>query len=72
MSLKDNFNQAVKELLKRDGLVGDNLNKNAKEKNLLKVTPENNSYIINTNYLTALNTETIELFSILNAVNHGL
>lgn len=32
MSLKDNFNQAVKELLKRDGLVGDNLNKNAKEK----------------------------------------
>lgn len=40
-------------------------NKNTKGKNLLKVTPENNSYIINTNYLTALNTETIELFSIL-------
>ncbi|MBQ8727876.1 MAG: polymer-forming cytoskeletal protein [Oscillospiraceae bacterium] len=32
MSLKDNFNQAVKELLKRDGLVGSDLSKNSKEK----------------------------------------
>lgn len=32
MSLKDNFNQAVKELLKKDGLVGSDLSKNAKQK----------------------------------------
>lgn len=32
MSLKDNFNQAVKELLKRDGLVGSDLSKGAKQK----------------------------------------
>lgn len=32
MSLKDNFNQAVKELLKRDGLVGSDLSKTSKEK----------------------------------------
>lgn len=32
MSLKDNFNQAVKELLKRDGLVGSDLSKEAKKK----------------------------------------
>lgn len=32
MSLKDNFNQAVKELLKRDGLVGSDLSKNARQK----------------------------------------
>ncbi len=30
MSLKDNFNQAVKEILKKDGLVGDNLAKGSK------------------------------------------
>lgn len=35
MSLKDNFNQAVKELLKRDGLVGSDLSKNSKEKSNL-------------------------------------
>lgn len=32
MSLKDNFNQAVKELLKRDGLVGSDLSKGSKQK----------------------------------------
>lgn len=32
MSLKDNFNQAVKDLLKRDGLVGSDLSKSAKQK----------------------------------------
>ncbi|MEG0615743.1 MAG: hypothetical protein RR540_08300 [Oscillospiraceae bacterium] len=35
MSLKDNFNQAVKELLKKDGLVGSDLSKNAKQKSEL-------------------------------------
>lgn len=35
MSLKDNFNQAVKELLKRDGLVGSDLSKGAKQKSEL-------------------------------------
>lgn len=35
MSLKDNFNQAVKELLKRDGLVGSDLSKGSKEKSEL-------------------------------------
>ena len=35
MSLKDNFNQAVKELLKRDGLVGSDLSKEAKKKSEL-------------------------------------
>ena len=32
MSLKDNFNQAVKEILKKDGLVGDNLSKGSRKK----------------------------------------
>lgn len=32
MSLKDNFNQAVKEILRKDGLVGDDLSKEAKKK----------------------------------------
>lgn len=32
MSLKDNFNQAVKEILKKDGLVGDDLSKGSKKK----------------------------------------
>ncbi len=32
MSLKDNFNQAVKEILKKDGLVGDDLSKDAKKR----------------------------------------
>jgi cytoskeletal protein CcmA (bactofilin family) len=32
MSLKDNFNQAVKEILKKDGLVGDNLSKGSHRK----------------------------------------
>ena len=32
MSLKDNFNQAVKELLKKDGLVGSDLSKGSKKK----------------------------------------
>lgn len=31
MSLKDNFNQAVKEILKKDGLVGDDLSKESKK-----------------------------------------
>ncbi|MCX7657193.1 MAG: polymer-forming cytoskeletal protein [Oscillospiraceae bacterium] len=35
MSLKDNFNQAVKELLKRDGLVGSDLSKNSRQKSEL-------------------------------------
>ncbi len=35
MSLKDNFNQAVKEILKKDGLVGDDLSKDAKRKSEL-------------------------------------
>ena len=35
MSLKDNFNQAVKELLKRDGLVGSDLSKGSKQKSEL-------------------------------------
>lgn len=35
MSLKDNFNQAVKEILKKDGLVGDDLSKEAKKKSEL-------------------------------------
>lgn len=32
MSLKDNFNQALKELLKKDGLVGEDLSKDSKKK----------------------------------------
>lgn len=32
MSLKDNFNQAVKEILRKDGLVGDSLSKGSKKK----------------------------------------
>lgn len=32
MSLKDNFNQAVKEILKKDGLVGEDLSKESKKK----------------------------------------
>jgi len=32
MSLKDNFNQALKELLKKDGLVGEELSKDSKKK----------------------------------------
>ena len=32
MILKDNFNQAVKEILKKDGLVGDNLSKGSRKK----------------------------------------
>lgn len=32
MSLKDNFNQAVKEILRKDGLVGDNLSKGSRKK----------------------------------------
>ncbi|MGN0641589.1 MAG: polymer-forming cytoskeletal protein [Huintestinicola sp.] len=32
MSLKDNFNQAVKEILKKDGLVGSDLSKGSKQK----------------------------------------
>ena len=32
MSLKDNFNQAVKEILKKDGLVGDDLSKGSRKK----------------------------------------
>lgn len=32
MSLKDNFNQAVKEILRKDGLVGDDLSKESKKK----------------------------------------
>ena len=32
MSLKDNFNQALKELLKQDGLVGEELSKDSKKK----------------------------------------
>ncbi|MBP1561987.1 MAG: polymer-forming cytoskeletal protein [Oscillospiraceae bacterium] len=35
MSLKDNFNQAVKEILKKDGLVGDDLSKESKKKSEL-------------------------------------
>ena len=35
MSLKDNFNQAVKEILKKDGLVGDELSKESKKKSEL-------------------------------------
>ncbi len=35
MSLKDNFNQAVKEILKKDGLVGDDLSKDAKKRSEL-------------------------------------
>ncbi len=35
MSLKDNFNQAVKEILKKDGLVGDDLSKEARKKSEL-------------------------------------
>lgn len=32
MSLKDNFNQAIKEILKNDGLVGDDLSKGSRKK----------------------------------------
>ncbi|MCH5193910.1 MAG: polymer-forming cytoskeletal protein [Oscillospiraceae bacterium] len=32
MSLKDNFNQAVKEILRKDGLVGDDLSKESKKR----------------------------------------
>lgn len=35
MSLKDNFNQAVKEILRKDGLVGDELSKESKKKSEL-------------------------------------
>lgn len=35
MSLKDNFNQAVKEILRKDGLVGDDLSKESKKKSEL-------------------------------------
>ena len=35
MSLKDNFNQAVKEILKKDGLVGEDLSKESKKKSEL-------------------------------------
>lgn len=35
MSLKDNFNQAVKEILKKDGLVGDDLSKESRKKSEL-------------------------------------
>ena len=35
MSLKDNFNQALKEVLKRDGLVGDDHSKETKKKSEL-------------------------------------
>jgi len=35
MSLKDNFNQAVKEILKKDGLVGEELSKESKKKSEL-------------------------------------
>lgn len=35
MSLKDNFNQAVKEILKKDGLVGDDLSKESKKRSEL-------------------------------------
>ncbi len=35
MSLKDNFNQALKELLKKDGLVGEDLSKDSKKKSEL-------------------------------------
>lgn len=31
MSLKDNFNQAIKEILKKEGMVGDDLSKNARK-----------------------------------------
>ncbi|MGN0666952.1 MAG: polymer-forming cytoskeletal protein [Huintestinicola sp.] len=37
MSLKDNFNQAVKEILKKDGLVGNDLSKGSKRSELDKV-----------------------------------
>lgn len=35
MSLKDNFNQALKEILKKDGIVGDDLSKDSKKKSEL-------------------------------------
>ena len=35
MSLKDNFNQALKEILSKDGIVGDDLSKEAKKKSEL-------------------------------------
>lgn len=35
MSLKDNFNQAVKEILRKDGLVGEDLSKESKKKSEL-------------------------------------
>ncbi|MGN0653835.1 MAG: polymer-forming cytoskeletal protein [Oscillospiraceae bacterium] len=53
MSLKDNFNQAVKELLKRDGLVGSDLSKNSKEKSNIDRyldTPSANSEPIKPNF----------------------
>ena len=35
MSLKDNFNQAVKEILRKDGLVGEELSKESKKRSEL-------------------------------------
>ncbi len=50
MSLKDNFNQAVKEILKKEGMVGDDLSRNARrrseaDKLMASAVPENSSSV---------------------------